>query len=260
MSHYEITTYKTQHVITMLSVVCSDIICTHATQNRNSTPNQRNQRQRQLARTCCWLNLCQNGITWFMIKKKCSVLATLLMQENIKQVQQHTFCNWVSQLIVLTAASPAWHLLSASAHNLRLKVRQDLLLSLEFSLTNCFCSCQPHGQCPLRPRNSFLVTLLATFFRFMILQHDFSPRAENGPTIYLAKHLDLRVYINFLSHGWRWNQAMLRTTVLFFIGLFSAGEAVYGDQSCVLWLFLSVFVLIFSWLGSYMVKACNQFV
>lgn len=95
----------------------------------------------------------------------------------------------------------------------------------------------------------------------MILQQDFSERAENGPTIYLAKHLDLRVYINFLSHGWGWNQDMLKMILLFFIGLLSADEAVYGDQYCVMGLF-SYFVFFFSvsWIVSYIVKACNEFV
>lgn len=49
--------------------------------------------------------------------------------------------------------------------------------------------------------------------------------------------------------------------MLFFIGLLSAGEAVYGDQYCVLWLF-SYFVFFFSvsLIVVYMVKACNEFV
>lgn len=54
---------------------------------------------------------------------------------------------------------------------------------------------------------------------------------------------------------------MLRTILLFFIGLLSADEAVYGDQYCVLWLF-SYFVFFFSvsLIVVYMVKACNEFV
>lgn len=54
---------------------------------------------------------------------------------------------------------------------------------------------------------------------------------------------------------------MLKMILLFFIGLFSADEAVYGDQYCVLWLF-GCFVFFFSvgLIVGYMVKACNEFV
>lgn len=54
---------------------------------------------------------------------------------------------------------------------------------------------------------------------------------------------------------------MLKMILLFFIGLFSADEAVYGDQYCVLWLF-GCFVFFFSasLIVSYIVKACNEFV
>lgn len=54
---------------------------------------------------------------------------------------------------------------------------------------------------------------------------------------------------------------MLKMILLFFIGLLSAGEAVYGDQYCVMGLF-SYFVFFFSvsWIVSYIVKACNEFV
>lgn len=54
---------------------------------------------------------------------------------------------------------------------------------------------------------------------------------------------------------------MLKMILLFFIGLLSADEAVYGDQYCVLRLFgCFVFFFSVSLIVGYIVKACNEFV